>query len=332
MIENKKASIILILKILEKYSDENHFLTQQQIIDLVYSKYGIQLERKSVSYSISLLQELDYDINKNPKGGYALFSRQFDESEIRFMVDALFSSKSISGKEAKRLCSKISDCLSIYDRKSYDYLVKSSDVNRTTNKQVFYNVEIINEAIKRKKWIGFKYLTFDKDGKQVTKFNNYVYHASPCYLVNNFGRYYLLAYRYKYDSVNTWRLDYMVDMYIMEEREMIDSHTLKEFRKYRDISEYINDHIYMFGGESIVATVRLHEPNSISYVNDWFGNNATIYTENGNLMAKIKCNETAFFYWIMQYGEHMTMISPQSMIDWVKRAASAILEEYNKAE
>ena len=330
MIENKKASIILILKTLEMYSDENHYLTQQQIINHIYNNYGIQLERKSIAYSISLLQELDYDINKNPKGGYALLSRQFDESEIRFMVDALFSSKSISGKQAKQLCDKISSCLSIYDRKSYDYLLKSSDINRTTNKQVFYNIEIINEAIKRNKWVGFRYLTYDEDGKQVTKFNNYVYHASPCYLVNNFGRYYLLAYRYKYDSVNTWRLDYMVDMYIMEDRDMINPSTLKEFEGYKDISEYINDHIYMFGGGSITAVVELHEPSSVSYVNDWFGNNASVYKENGKLMAKIKCNEIAFFYWIMQYGEHMTMISPQSMIDWVKRAAAAILEEYKE--
>lgn len=33
MIENKKASILLILKVLQEYSDEDHFLTQQDIID-----------------------------------------------------------------------------------------------------------------------------------------------------------------------------------------------------------------------------------------------------------------------------------------------------------
>ena len=48
MIANKKTSIILILKVLEEYSDENHYLTQQQIIDKVDELYGIELERKSV--------------------------------------------------------------------------------------------------------------------------------------------------------------------------------------------------------------------------------------------------------------------------------------------
>lgn len=35
MIQNKKASIIIILKILEEYSDEEHFLTHKEIINLL---------------------------------------------------------------------------------------------------------------------------------------------------------------------------------------------------------------------------------------------------------------------------------------------------------
>ena len=58
MIENKKSSIILILKVLEEYTDEDHLLTQQQIIDKISQLYNIDLERKSVSNSISLLIEL----------------------------------------------------------------------------------------------------------------------------------------------------------------------------------------------------------------------------------------------------------------------------------
>ena len=58
MIENKKSSIILILKVLEEYTDEEHLLTQQQIIDKISQLYNIDLERKSVSNSISLLIEL----------------------------------------------------------------------------------------------------------------------------------------------------------------------------------------------------------------------------------------------------------------------------------
>ena len=328
MIENKKTSIILVLKVLEEYSDENHYLTQQNIIDKIETQYGLELERKSIASSLSLLEELGYDIVKGPKGGFALLSRTLESSEVTFLVDAIFSSKSISGKQAKELTKKVSSGLSKYDRKSYEYLNKSSEISRTSNAEVFYNIEIINEAIKRNKWVGFKYVDYDKDGKETLRFNGYVYHCSPCYLVNNFGRYYFLGYRYKYDSVSSYRIDYMKEVYIMEERERLDPKTLKEFEKYNSISDYINDHIYMFGGESIEVVMRLNEPYVVQYIYDWFGQNAKIYKQDDDLYARVKCNETAFFYWVMQYGEHLHVVSPQSMVDWIMRAADAIRNQY----
>ena len=328
MIEGKKATILLVLKVLEEYSDENHFLTHQNIIDHISNDYGVDLERKSIASSILLLEELDYDIAKGPRGGFALLSRNLESSEVTFLVDAIFSSKSISGKRAKDLAKKVSSGLSRYDRKSYDYLNKSSEVTRTSNEEIFYNIEIINEAIRRNKWVGFQYIDYDKDGKEKLKFDGYISHRSPCYLINNFGRYYFLGYGYKHDSVNTYRVDYMKNVHVMEERERIDPSTLKEFKGYKSITDYINDHIYMFGGNSIEVVMKLNKPSVVQYIYDWFGRSAKIYKEDDQLMAKVKCNETAFFYWVMQYGEHIHLVSPQSMIDWVKRAAKAIEEQY----
>ena len=77
MIDNKKSSIILVLKVLSEYSDEEHFLTHQDIIDKIYSIYGLEFERKSIAYSIDLLMELCYDsiITRNC---VILYSRLFD--------------------------------------------------------------------------------------------------------------------------------------------------------------------------------------------------------------------------------------------------------------
>ncbi len=146
MVENKKASILLILKVLEEYSDEDHFLTQQDIINKIDEIYGIELERKSVAFSLSLLQELDYDINKSPRGGYALLSRSFDNSEIRYITDALFSSKSLSAKQATELSKKLNSCLSKYQRKDYNFIYKSNEISRSENKELFYTLELIEEA------------------------------------------------------------------------------------------------------------------------------------------------------------------------------------------
>lgn len=325
--ESKKASLMYVLKVLEEYSDKDHFLTQKDILNKIYDKYGVSLERKSIGACLTLLEQLDYDIKRTPKGT-ALLERTFDDSEVRFLIDALFSSKSISGKHAKEISNKISNTLSIYERKDYSYLYKSSEVNRTANKDVFYNIDIINDAIKHHKWIAFKYLTYDESGKEVENFNGYVYHVSPCYLVNNFGKYYLLGYRNKYNSVTTYRIDKMIEVSLMEDRERLDPTTLEEFKNYKSISEYLNDHIYLFGGAVINAEMELKEPSALTYVREWFGNNTLVKKQNDKLVVAVRVNETAFFYWMMQYGEHVKLLSPKKMIDKVKEAAKNILETY----
>ena len=328
MIENKKASILLILKVLEEYSDEDHFLTQQDIIDKVDELYGIELERKSVAFSISLLQELDYDINKSPRGGYALLSRDFDNSEIRFITDALFSSKCLNGKQAADLSKKLNSCLSKYQRKDYNFIYKSNEINRSENKEVFYTLELIEEAKRRGKRISFQYLTFDENGKPITKRDGFRYIVSPYYSANSGGRYFLICnYREKYRAITWFRIDYMINPKIEDEWPIKPLESLEGMKNF-DIAAYLNDNIYLLDGDVIKATFRIDWPNAVQYIVDWFGKNARVYKKDDLLYADIKCNESALFYWYMQYSETFTIISPQSLIDRAKKEAERILKKY----
>ena len=328
MIENKKASILLILKVLEEYSDEDHFLTQQDIIDKVDELYGIELERKSVAFSISLLQELDYDINKSPRGGYALLSRSFDNSEIRYIVDSLFSSKSISGKQAAELSKKLNSCLSKYQRKDYNFIYKSNEVNRSENKELFYTLELIEEAKRRGKRISFQYLTFDENGKPYTKMDGYRYIVSPYYSANSNGRYFLICnYREKYRAITWFRIDYMLNPKIEEEWPIKPIESLEGVKDF-DIAKYLNDNIYLLDGEIIKATFLIENPSYVQFVIDWFGRNARTYKKDDKLYADVKCNESALFYWYMQYSECVTIVSPQSLIDRAKKEAERIIQKH----
>ena len=331
MIENKKASILLILKVLQEYSDEDHFLTQQDIIDKVDELYGIELERKSVAFSISLLQELDYDINKSPRGGYALLSRDFDNSEIRYIADALFSSKSINGKQAIKLIDKLNAGLSKYQRKSYNHVYKSNELSRTDNKEIFYTLELIEEAKHRGKRISFQYLTCDENGKSVPRRDGYRYIVSPYYSINSNGRYYLICnYREKYGAITYYRIDYMINARIEEDWPIKEIHTLKELESF-DIVKYLNDNIYLLDGDVITAKLEIERPDTVQAISDWFGKNAKIYKEDGKLYADIKCNESALMYWYMQWSETLKIISPQHLVDRVKYEAERIIDKYEES-
>lgn len=329
MIPNKKSSILLVLKVLEEYSDEEHYLTQQEILDKIYQDYDIELERKSIGSSLSLLEELDYDIAKGPKGGFALLSRTFDETEATYLIDALFSSKSIDSRQAKKISDEISSCFSRYKRKDFSYIYKTSEVNRTTNKQVMYNISIIHEAMKQGKRVGFQYLGYDKDGNEEERMNGYQYIVSPYYLVNNFGRYFLLCnYREKYRPIQIFRVDQMINPVIKEDWPIKRLETLNNAPKDFSITKYINDHIYMFDGETVDAELELLGDWAISVLKDWFGDNASIINKDDKILARVKCNEKALYYWLMQYFDCATLISPSDLKEKVKQGLKEALERY----
>lgn len=328
MIENKKASILLILKVLEEYSDEDHFLTQQDIINKVNEIYGIELERKSVAFSLYLLQELDYDINKSPKGGYALLSRTFDCSEIRYITDALFSMRSLSKKQATSLSNKLSSCLSKYQRKEYSYIYKSGDFKTYENKDLFYTLELIEEAKNKGKRISFQYLSFDENGKPYTKLNGFRYIVSPYYSVNSNGRYFLICnYREKYRPIQLFRIDYIVNPKI-EDEWTIKPITSLEGMKDFNIYQYLKDSVYLLDGEIVTACFKIESETAIQFVVDWFGSNARLYKRNGNQYATVTGNENALFYWYMQYSESITVISPQTLVKRVRDEAERILKKH----
>lgn len=329
MLPNKKSSILLVLKVLEEYTDEEHYLTQQEIADKIYQVYDIELERKSVGSSLSMLEELDYDIDKGPKGGFALLSRTFDQTEASYLIDAIFSSRSIDGRQAKKIADQVSSCFSKYQRKDYSYIYKSSEINRTDNKQVLYNISVIHEAMKQGKRVGFQYLAYDAEGNQTVRRNGYEFIVSPYYLINNFGRYYLLCnYREKYRALQTFRIDYMVNIQIKDDWPIKNMKDLKEGPKDFSISKYLNDHIYMFGGDVIEAELELDGDWGILIVKDWFGENAKLSHKDGKAYIKVKCNEMALYYWIMQYSDCVKVISPASLVEKTKEGLQKALERY----
>ena len=85
---NKKLSILYTLQILKDYSDEKHLLSQNEIAKKIYNLYGMECERKSIGTNIDSLIDFGYDIVKTNSGCF-LASREFEASEIRFLIDAV---------------------------------------------------------------------------------------------------------------------------------------------------------------------------------------------------------------------------------------------------
>ena len=103
---------------------------------------------------------------------------------------------------------------------------------------------------------------------------------------------------------------------------------LKGYENGINIAEYVNENIYMFGGEHIEATLKLEDDRAVSYVIDWFGRNARVYQKEGTLLADVKTNEMALVYWSLQYGEVVEVLSPDSTREKIKEIITKMYKKY----
>ena len=105
----KKLLILNILDILRKYTDEDHMLTTNQLIEMLKEKYGISVHRVTLAKDIAALQEFGIDIVvvHSTQSKYFVASRMFELPELKLLIDAVQSSKFITNKKSQVLIEKI---------------------------------------------------------------------------------------------------------------------------------------------------------------------------------------------------------------------------------
>lgn len=324
---NKKMSLLCILQVLKEYSDENHPLTQAQIITKIENNYGMVLERKSIGANIESLTDFGYDIIKTDKGCY-LGQREFEPSEISFLIDAVFSSRSIDSKRSRELAEKLSCFLSENERKKYRYICKSEEMIRTNNKQLFFTIDILNEAIEKGKKVEFNYnrFYFNKDTNEKKKQKRYV--INPYFLINNQGKYYLVCNYDYYDEIANYKVELISNIKILDE-DAKPITKLKGCENGVDMVKYANANIYMFHNKIIDATLKVYNEYSAEYIVEWFGKNAKFYEKDGDLFADVTANEQALVYWCLQYGDTIELVSPSETRDDIKKKIEMLKTRYN---
>ena len=210
---NKKMLNMLILDILKEYSDENHPLTQQQILRILKRDYGMECDRRSVKNNLEYLQEFGYEISMEK--GYYLMEREFEDSELRFLIDAVLFSKGISGSQAKDLIEKLKKQSNKYFEPKLTHISYLPELHKVDNKQLMYVIGVIEDAIESEKKISFIYNDYGTDFKLHPR-REKRYIMNPYQLIINNGRYYLLGNYDNYDNVAHCRVDRITDVVISD--------------------------------------------------------------------------------------------------------------------
>lgn len=143
--EPKKLALIRIWQILKEYSDYDHPLTQDDIARHLESDYGIVIERKAISRNISLLKEAGAEIESGRTGSY-LERRDFEDSELKLLIDGVLCSKYITAKQSKDLIDRLCGLSNKYFRSHVKNIHSVNDWYKTDNQALFYNIELIDTA------------------------------------------------------------------------------------------------------------------------------------------------------------------------------------------
>ncbi len=320
----KKMLNILILDILREYSDEEHRLLQQDIIDLLDSNYGISCERRAIKSNITSLQDLGYDIVADK--GYYLRTREFSDAELRLLIDSIFSSGVIPDKEAHQLVKKLEKYSNKYFKAHVSHIHSASSGKNADNQDVMDSIAAIDTAISKGKKISFSYLQYGIDFKLHPK-RDIRYIVSPYQMISDKGKYFLLGNYDGYDNISHYRLDRITDVEILKgPRKPMKS--VEGLENGLNIADYIAEHVYMFSGESVHVKLRADE-NLMDTLIDNFGKDFRAQLGEGNdIIVDLKCNPDAFFYWVMQYGEHTEVLEPENMRQRIKEATFQIYNKY----
>ena len=339
-LKRKKLSFA-ILDILRRYTDEDHRLSQKDIIDILKTEYDMTADRKSVKRNITSLMEMGYEINfsealrmfPNKDGvleeSYILsdfwLEREFTDGELRLLIDSLLFSKHIPYSQCKELVDKLGGLSNQYF-KSRVRFISTLPETAPRNKELFYTIEVLDEAIAKGKQVAFTYNEYGTD-KKLHPRKDRKYIVNPYQMAATNGRYYLIGNYDKYNDLSNYRLDRITDIHLLD-TPVKPVRQVEGMKNGLYLPNHMAEHLYMFSGESVPVTFRMKK-HILSDVIDWFGTDITFIDETEDeVTARVTVNWHAMRHWALQYCRHIRILTPTDLVKTIKNDLQEALNQY----
>lgn len=327
---NQKMKIMHLMELFMEKTDESHYVTMAEILDYLKNN-DISAERKSIYTDIDALIQYGFDIKGFQEKGtyfYHLVNRKFELAELKLLVDAVQSSKFITAKKSNELIKKIESFASIYESKELQRQVYVSNRIKTMNESIYYNVDQLHGAINTNRKIMFQYSQWTVDKKLKLKNGGAFYKVSPWALMWDNENYYMVAYDSEEDKIKHFRVDKMLQIELTE-----DKRDGKEQFTMFDMAVYAKKMFSMFGGAQ--EKVKLECKNDLAgVIIDRFGKDIMIIPSDEHhfrINVDVEVSQQ-FLAWIIGLGEGVKILSPDCVVDMMRKEAGRLMEMYGKVE
>lgn len=325
----QKLKILYLAQLLLERSDEAHPLTTKEMIDHLEAQ-GIHAERKSIYDDMNALQNFGMDIIsiREKPGGYYLASRRFELAELKLLVDAVQASRFVTTKKSRELISKLETLTSRSEAGQLHRQVVVAERGKSSNEQIYYNVDEIYAAMAADCTIRFQYFEWSVQKQMVPRKNGAYYEVSPWLLTWEDENYYLIAYDSTAEILKYYRVDKMMHLTVCE--------TPREGQAAfdaLDIAGFAKKTFGMFAGDE--TTVVLQCDTSLTGVMiDRFGLGVAMRpVDDGQIRVRANVAVSRqFFGWLTGLGSGVQIVSPPEIRTQYQQYLQDILERYSQDE
>ena len=338
----KKMLIMNILDILKRYTDEDHRLSQKEIMDILEREYDMKVERKAVKRNLLNLIDYGYHVEYsesvriNKKGEEEIvytdwyLERDFSDAELRLLIDSLLFSRHIPYSQCKTLIEKLENLSNRYFKSRVKHIQTLPD-NELPNRQLFYTIEILDQAITKGRQVSFHYNEYHTDKMLHPRIdhegNVRTYIVNPYQMAAVNGRYYLICNYDKYDDVSNYRVDRITDIQLLDTL-VKPMKNMKGLEHGLNLPKHMAEHVYMFTGESVPVTFRAKK-YLLTDLFDWFGKEMQFTDETEEeVTVRVTVNLDAMRKWALQYALHVKVLKPERLVEMLREDVKQAAEQY----
>ena len=306
-IRNKQRPFRL-LKYLYENTDEEHPISTTELVRIFVAE-DAHAKRKTVKDDMDVLVGEGFDVVtvRGRNNSFFLGTRKFELPEVKLLIDAVSSSRFISAEKSETLISKLTDMVSRHQAEKVCRHLYTAEHVKADNKQIYYIVDAVTDAINEGKKIRFQYFDYDGKKEKCLRHDGSEYSVSPYALVWDDSHYYMCGYSDSKQMIVNYRVDRMCNTEIKDEKAVA-------LPEGFSMDDYVRKQFHMFAGDETEVVLECRD-DMMKYIIDQFGEEVeTRKVSEDTFQAKVHVADSPTFYgWVFPFEGKIQIVEPEEI-------------------
>ena len=320
-IRNKQRPFRL-LKYLYENTDEEHPISTTELVRIFVAE-DAHAKRKTVKDDIDVLVGEGFDVVtvRGRNNSFFLGTRKFELPEVKLLIDTVSSSRFISAEKSETLINKLTDMVSRHQAEKVCRHLYTAEHVKADNKQIYYIVDAVTDAINEGKKISFQYIDYDGKKEKCLRHDGAEYSVSRYALVWDDSHYYMCGYSDAKQMIVNYRVDRMCNTEIKDEKAVA-------LPEGFSMDDYVRKQFHMFAGDETEVILECRD-DMMKYIIDQFGEE--VETRKDTFQAKVHVADSPTFYgWVFPFEGKIQIVEPEEIREKYRSMVKAADRTFRK--